>query len=61
MEEKDITKEPCIKGGQHSLLYDKTQHLIECEKCGMTWLSKEYYPEVHNPNSDSSRKSSSEG
>lgn len=61
MEKIDITKEICSKGGQHSLLYDKTHHLIECKKCHKTWLSKEYYPESHKPNSDSSRKSSTEG
>jgi len=32
MEEIDITKEICSEGGQHSLLYDKTHHLIECKK-----------------------------
>jgi hypothetical protein len=29
MEEYDMTKEPCIKGGLHELVYDKTHHIIE--------------------------------
>lgn len=61
MEKYDITKEPCIKGGLHDLTYDKVHHIIRCEKCHNTWLSKEYYPENHNPKVDSSSKFSSVG
>ena len=61
MEELNITKEPCLKGGLHDLIYDKVHHIIECEKCHKTWLSKEQYPVNHKPKDNSSRKSSSEG
>lgn len=61
MEDNDIMRESCVKGGLHELIYDKDSHIIECKKCNLVWLSKEYYSDNHNPKDCSSNKSSSEG
>lgn len=58
---EDVLKESCSKGGEHTLYYDTSLHIIQCSKCHKTWVSKKHYPEDHKPLDNSSAKSSSEG